>query len=138
MDRDLEKAKEEVQSLKKTNEQLKMELIIANQTIEEQYKTITKNNRELQVHHEREYYLTQKYTDEMEIKSINEENIRGESLYYRDEIHKLKGKLKMAEERAEEEASKASELSDSLHRLDNELANRGQGLMRLGEEKLTL
>ncbi len=44
----------------------------------------------------------------------------------------------MAEERAEEEASKASELSDSLHRLDNELANRGQGLMRLGEEKLTL
>ena len=53
MDRDLEKLKEEVQGLKKSNEQLKMELIIANQTIDEQYKTITKNNRELQVHQER-------------------------------------------------------------------------------------
>jgi hypothetical protein len=40
-----------------------MELIIANQTIEEQYKNLTKINKELQVHQEREYYLTQKYND---------------------------------------------------------------------------
>ena len=138
MDRDLGKSKEEIQSLKKSNEQLKMELIIANQTIDEQYKTITKNNRELQNHQEREYYLTQKYSDELEMKSINEENILGETQYYRQEIHKLKNKLKIAEERADEETSKANELAESLQRIDSELANRGQTLMRLGEEKMTI
>lgn len=40
-----------------------MELVVANQTIDEQHQTITKNNRELQVHQEREYYLTQKFND---------------------------------------------------------------------------
>ena len=36
---------------------------MANQTIEEQHKNITKYGREIQVHQEREYFLTQKYND---------------------------------------------------------------------------
>ena len=56
---------------------------MANQTIEEQYRNITKNNRERQVSQEREYFLTQKYNDEMEVKSINQDQIRGEAIYFR-------------------------------------------------------
>lgn len=58
--------------------------MMANQTIEEQRKSITKFSKELQVHQEREYYLTEKFNDKMEIQSINEENIRSETLYYRE------------------------------------------------------
>jgi hypothetical protein len=37
----------------------------------------------------------------MEIKSQQEENIRGETLYYREELHKLKNQLRLAQEHAE-------------------------------------
>lgn len=63
MEQDLQRLKSELHSSKTTIEQLKMELVVANQTIDEQHQVITKNNRELQVHQEREYYLTQRYND---------------------------------------------------------------------------
>lgn len=40
-----------------------MELQMANQTIEEQRRALTKYSKELQVYQEREYYLTEKYND---------------------------------------------------------------------------
>lgn len=73
-----------MQLARKSTEQQRMELMMANQTIEEQRKSITKFSKELQVHQEREYYLTEKFNDKMEIQSINEENIRSETLYYRE------------------------------------------------------
>ena len=63
MELDLHKGREELGSLRKQLDQLKMELLLANQTIEEQHKAITKYSKELQVHQEREYFLTQKYND---------------------------------------------------------------------------
>ena len=84
---------------------------MANQTIDEQHKSITKYNKELQVHQERQYFLTQKYNDELEIKSINEDNIRGETMYYQEEIHILKNKLNIAQERADDESSRANQLA---------------------------
>jgi len=33
------------------------------------------------------------------MKSIHEENIRGESVYFREEIYKLKNQIKISEER---------------------------------------
>ena len=59
---------------------------MANQTIEEQHKNITKFGKEIQVHQEREYFLTQKYNDQLEMKTINEENILGETHYFREEF----------------------------------------------------
>jgi hypothetical protein len=53
-----------------------MELMMANQTIEEQRKTLTKYGKEVQVHQERAYYLAEKYNDDMEMKSQQEDNIR--------------------------------------------------------------
>jgi hypothetical protein len=91
-----------------------MELQMANQTIDEQRRSLTKLSKELQVYQEREYYLTEKYNDELEIKSINEENIREESVYFREEIYKLKNQLKISEERLENESSKNSQLLESL------------------------
>ena len=74
--------------------------MMANQTIEEQRKSLTKFGKELQVHQERAYYLAERYNDDMEIKSQQEENIRGETLYYREELHKLRNQLRLAQEHA--------------------------------------
>lgn len=90
------------------------------------------------MHREREYFLTEKYNEEMEIKSINEDNIRGESLYFREEINKIRSQLRIAEERAEEEAGRADEMANSINRLEIELNNRGQTIVRMGEERLSL
>lgn len=72
------------------------------------------------------------------MKSIHEENIRGESNYYREEIYKLKNQLRIAEERCEEESARTSQMSEALHRIELESNNKNQAIIRLGEEKLVL
>ena len=45
------------------------------------------------------------------MKTINEENILGETHYFREEFLLLKNRLKLTEEKAEEEAHRASGFS---------------------------
>lgn len=54
----------------------------------------------------------------MEMKSQQEENIRGETFFYREEMYKLRNQLRLAEEHAEEEASASQQMREALHRLD--------------------
>lgn len=46
----------------------------------------------------------------MEVKSQQEESLRGKALYYREEVHRLNSQLRLAEERAHEETATAHRL----------------------------
>ncbi len=74
--------------------------MLANQTIDEQRKALAKLGKEVQVHQERAYYLAERINDDMEVKSQQEENLRGKAHYYREEVHRLNSQLRLAEERA--------------------------------------
>lgn len=50
MEREVDKLKEEMNLSRKAADQVRMELQMANQTIEEQRRSITKFSKELQVH----------------------------------------------------------------------------------------
>lgn len=64
--------------------------------------------------------------------------MRGQSMYYRDQYYKLKNQFKISEERADDEANKNHQLSEAINRVQIELTNKNQNLMRIGEEKLIL
>lgn len=86
----------------KTNEELKFEIDLANKTMEENEKTIVKMSREIQVFKEREYYMEEKFQDELEIKTYNEECMRGTTAHYRNELKRYAYQIKMQEDKIDE------------------------------------
>ena len=115
-----------------------MELVLANQTIEEQRRGLTKFGKELQVHQERAHFLAERINDDMEIKSQQEEDIRGQTIRFREDTLRLRNQLRLAQEHAEEEAATADQLREALQRVEAEMASRGQAAVRAGEERLAL
>lgn len=80
----MNKIKADKKILAKNNDDLKYEIELANRTIEENEQTIVKLHRELKTHKEREFYMEEKYQDELEIKTYNEECMRGTNSHYRN------------------------------------------------------
>lgn len=63
---------------------------------------ISKLGRQVKTYQEREFYMEEKYQDELEMKSYNEECIRGEAREYSGQARKLQLKVRMLEEKVEE------------------------------------
>lgn len=62
---------------------------------------IVKLNRNIKMHLEREYYMEERYQEDMETRTNNEEGLIGTTNFYRARVNKLEIKIKFMDEKLE-------------------------------------